>query len=149
MLTAAASFPNHSLATLDWNGHHLRPICRASESRPSCKEAKSDEQSLTLYSNHPYPELQLIARGKVRDIYVVDDDNLLIVATDRLSAYDVVMPDPIPGKGEVLTALSNFWFAMMEDPCSKSPDRIDPSHQSSALRQRSNRCKAAQWSYAS
>lgn len=61
------------------------------------------------------PGLQLIARGKVRDIYAIDDKHLLLVATDRLSAYDVVMPDPVPGKGEVLTKLSNFWFEMMED----------------------------------
>ena len=55
-------------------------------------------------------ELRLLGRGKVRDIYEVDDEHLLIVATDRLSAFDVVLPDPIPGKGEVLTALSLFWF---------------------------------------
>ncbi|CAN5292204.1 phosphoribosylaminoimidazolesuccinocarboxamide synthase [soil metagenome] len=54
--------------------------------------------------------LPCIARGKVRDIYAVDADHLLIVATDRLSAFDVVLPDPIPDKGRVLTALSNFWF---------------------------------------
>ena len=60
-------------------------------------------------------ELELLARGKVRDIYAVDDDHLLIVTTDRLSAYDVILPDPIPGKGEVLTRLSLFWFAMMSD----------------------------------
>jgi phosphoribosylaminoimidazole-succinocarboxamide synthase len=59
--------------------------------------------------------LDRIGRGKVRDIYSVDDDHLLIVTTDRLSAYDVVMPDPVPGKGQVLTQLSNFWFEMMED----------------------------------
>ena len=61
------------------------------------------------------PDLPLIGRGKVRDIYSVDDDHLLIVTTDRLSAYDVVMPDPVPGKGEVLTKLSLFWFRMMAD----------------------------------
>ena len=49
-------------------------------------------------------------RGKVRDIYAVDDDKLLIVQTDRLSAFDVILPDPIPGKGKLLTALSAFWF---------------------------------------
>jgi phosphoribosylaminoimidazole-succinocarboxamide synthase len=54
--------------------------------------------------------LPLLNRGKVRDIYAVDDQRLLIVTTDRLSAFDVVLPDPIPGKGEVLTAVSNFWF---------------------------------------
>ena len=61
------------------------------------------------------PELPLIGRGKVRDIYSVDERHLLIVTTDRLSAYDVVMPDPVPGKGEVLTKISLFWFRMMRD----------------------------------
>jgi phosphoribosylaminoimidazole-succinocarboxamide synthase len=59
--------------------------------------------------------LECLGRGKVRDIYAVDADYLLIVTTDRLSAFDVVMPDPIPGKGEILTALSNFWFARSAD----------------------------------
>ena len=54
--------------------------------------------------------LELLGRGKVRDIYAVDDDHLLIVTTDRLSAFDVIFPQPIPGKGEVLTRVSNFWF---------------------------------------
>ncbi len=57
----------------------------------------------------------MIGRGKVRDIYSVDDKHLLIVTTDRLSAYDVILPDPIPGKGEVLTKISLFWFRMMAD----------------------------------
>jgi phosphoribosylaminoimidazole-succinocarboxamide synthase len=57
------------------------------------------------------PGLRLRNRGKVRDIYEVDDRHLLIVTTDRLSAFDVVLPQPIPGKGEVLTRVSNFWFA--------------------------------------
>ena len=55
--------------------------------------------------------LARLSQGKVRDIYGVDERHLLIITTDRLSAFDVVLPDPIPGKGEVLTALSNFWFA--------------------------------------
>jgi phosphoribosylaminoimidazole-succinocarboxamide synthase len=55
--------------------------------------------------------LQRIHQGKVRDIYAVDEQHMLIVTTDRLSAFDVVMPDPIPGKGRVLTQISNFWFA--------------------------------------
>jgi len=59
--------------------------------------------------------LKLIARGKVRDIYDLDNDHLLIVTTDRLSAYDVVMPNAVPGKGKILTEISNFWFKMMED----------------------------------
>ncbi len=59
--------------------------------------------------------LKLRARGKVRDIYEIDDKHLLIVTTDRLSAFDVVLPDPIPGKGRVLTSVSNFWFNKMAD----------------------------------
>ncbi len=60
------------------------------------------------------PGLTLQNRGKVRDIYEVGA-HLLLVATDRLSAFDVILPDPIPGKGAVLTALSNFWFARTRD----------------------------------
>ena len=56
------------------------------------------------------PDLQLVRRGKVRDVYAVDDDHLLIVATDRISAFDSVLPTPIRRKGEVLTSLSRFWF---------------------------------------
>jgi phosphoribosylaminoimidazole-succinocarboxamide synthase len=56
------------------------------------------------------PHLKLRNRGKVRDIYELDAGHLLIVTTDRLSAFDVVLPQPIPGKGEVLTRVSNFWF---------------------------------------
>jgi len=57
------------------------------------------------------PGLELLHRGKVRDVYALDETRLLIVASDRLSAFDVILPDPIPGKGELLTELSNFWFA--------------------------------------
>jgi phosphoribosylaminoimidazole-succinocarboxamide synthase len=60
-------------------------------------------------------ELDLINRGKVRDIYRVGQDQMLIVASDRLSAFDVVLPQPIPGKGEVLTRVSNFWFKRTRD----------------------------------
>jgi phosphoribosylaminoimidazole-succinocarboxamide synthase len=55
--------------------------------------------------------LRLLHRGKVRDMYELDGRHLLMVATDRLSAFDVVLPDPIPGKGRTLTQISNFWFA--------------------------------------
>lgn len=54
--------------------------------------------------------LSLITKGKVRDIYDVDDNHMLIVTTDRLSAFDVVLPDPVPNKGVILTQVSNFWF---------------------------------------
>ncbi|MHB1678599.1 MAG: phosphoribosylaminoimidazolesuccinocarboxamide synthase [Sulfuriferula sp.] len=61
------------------------------------------------------PSLQLLSRGKVRDLYAVDQQRLLIVATDRLSAFDVILPTPIPGKGEVLTKISQFWFDRLND----------------------------------
>jgi len=60
-------------------------------------------------------DLQLLRRGKVRDVYVVDDISLLVVATDRISAFDCVLPTPIHRKGEVLTALSEFWFEQLAD----------------------------------
>ena len=66
---------------------------------------------MSLLIQSDLPGLQLLHRGKVRDVYALDAERLLIVATDRLSAFDVVLPDPIPGKGELLTQLSNFWFA--------------------------------------
>ena len=59
--------------------------------------------------------LPLIHQGKVRDCFAIDDDHMLMVASDRLSAFDVVLPDPIPGKGEMLTRLSNYWFGLTQD----------------------------------
>ncbi|MBZ0221967.1 MAG: phosphoribosylaminoimidazolesuccinocarboxamide synthase [Dokdonella sp.] len=64
----------------------------------------------TVLVQSDLPGLQLLHRGKVRDVYAVSADDLLIVASDRLSAFDVVLPDPIPGKGEMLCQISNFWF---------------------------------------
>jgi phosphoribosylaminoimidazole-succinocarboxamide synthase len=64
--------------------------------------------------------LKFLHRGKVRDIYEVDADRLLIVQTDRLSAFDVILPTAVPGKGEVLTALSLFWFRRLA--------RVIPNH---------------------
>jgi phosphoribosylaminoimidazole-succinocarboxamide synthase len=61
-----------------------------------------------------FPGLRLARRGKVRDVYDLGD-SLLIVATDRLSAFDVIMPQPIPWKGKVLTQISNYWFGVMAD----------------------------------
>ena len=63
----------------------------------------------TVFETH-LKGLQRIHQGKVRDLYALDGRHMLIVATDRLSAFDVVLPDPIPGKGRVLTQISNFWF---------------------------------------
>ncbi|HEX7605242.1 MAG TPA: phosphoribosylaminoimidazolesuccinocarboxamide synthase [Usitatibacter sp.] len=70
--------------------------------------------------------LPLIGRGKVRDIYAVDKDRLLIVTTDRLSAYDVILPTPIPEKGRVLTELANFWFARLASIIPNHLTGIDP-----------------------
>ena len=65
----------------------------------------------TTLTESTLPGLELLHRGKVRDVYALSEQHLLIVATDRLSAFDVILPDPIPGKGEILTRISNFWFA--------------------------------------
>lgn len=87
-----------------------------------------------------FPDLALLKRGKVRDVYEVAD-KLLIVATDRVSAFDVIMADPIPGKGKILTEISTSWFRLMEDvipnhlvstrveayppPCSKYAEELE------------------------
>ena len=70
--------------------------------------------------------LPLIARGKVRDIYAVGDDKLLLVASDRLSAYDVILPSPIPHKGEILISLANFWFEKLKHIVPNHLTGIDP-----------------------
>jgi len=70
--------------------------------------------------------LKFLHRGKVRDLYEVDADHLLIVQTDRLSAFDVILDDPIPGKGEVLTAVSNFWFKKLGAVIPNHLSGIDP-----------------------
>jgi phosphoribosylaminoimidazole-succinocarboxamide synthase len=70
--------------------------------------------------------LPLLARGKVRDIYKVDSKRLLIVASDRISAFDVVLPDPIPGKGIVLTAISSFWFKKLAYVIANHVTEADP-----------------------
>ncbi len=70
--------------------------------------------------------LPLLGRGKVRDIYTVSDELLLIVTSDRLSAFDVILPDPIPGKGEVLTSVANFWFGKLSHIVPNQLTGIDP-----------------------
>ena len=81
------------------------------------------------------PGLEAIGRGKVRDLYAVGDDRLLLVTSDRISAYDVVLPDPIPGKGRVLTGLSRYWFAntghivpnaLLDTPVDEVVDGLEP-----------------------
>jgi len=79
--------------------------------RLECAIRPTREYAVSLLIQSDLPGLHLLHRGKVRDVYALDDERLLIVASDRLSAFDVVLPDPIPGKGELLTQLSNFWFA--------------------------------------
>lgn len=70
--------------------------------------------------------LPFLHRGKVRDIYAVGDDKLLVVQTDRLSAFDVILPNPIPGKGEVLTSMSNFWLNKLQHVIPNHLTGIDP-----------------------
>lgn len=70
--------------------------------------------------------LPLVARGKVRDIYAVGDDKLLLVTSDRLSAYDVILPTPIPHKGEILVSLANFWFGKLGHIVPNQLTGIDP-----------------------
>ena len=81
-------------------------------------------QTSLLESN--ITSLKLLGRGKVRDIYAIDDERLLIVTTDRLSAFDVILPDPVPGKGEVLTAVANFWFGKLSHIIPNQLTGIDP-----------------------
>jgi len=92
--------------------------------------------------------LPLLARGKVRELYEVDEEHVLLVASDRLSAYDVVLPTPIPDKGAVLTGLSLWWFGQLRDlvpdhlvtaDVSEYPDELAPY--ADALRGRSMLCR--------
>ncbi len=76
----------------------------------------SQPTSHALVQSH-LPDLKLLARGKVRDVYEVDDRSLLFVATDRISAFDVVMANGIPGKGRILTQISLFWFDLLKGIC--------------------------------
>src|SRR3954469_9695512 len=70
--------------------------------------------------------LNFLHRGKVRDIYAVGDDKLLVIQTDRLSAFDVILDDPIPNKGKVLTTMSNFWFKKFGHLMPNHETGIDP-----------------------
>ncbi len=67
--------------------------------------------------------LPLLARGKVRDNYAVGEDRILMVASDRISAFDVIMGEPIPGKGELLTRMALWWFEQLKDIVPEPPDR--------------------------
>jgi len=80
---------------------------------------------MALFESHIHG-LPRLGRGKVRDIYAVDGDKMLIVVTDRLSAFDVVLPDPIPDKGRVLNELANFWFSRLAHVVPNHLTGIDP-----------------------
>ncbi len=83
-----------------------------------------DESTALFESN--LRSLKRIGKGKVRDIYAVDGDKMMILVSDRLSAFDVVLPDPIPDKGRVLTELANFWFARLRHVVPNHLTGIDP-----------------------
>jgi phosphoribosylaminoimidazole-succinocarboxamide synthase len=82
-----------------------------------------------------FPDLKLVKRGKVRDVYAIDDDRLLIVATDRISAFDCILPTAIARKGEVLTSLSKFWFEKLADIVPNHLITIDPERMPETVRQ--------------
>src|SRR5688500_11578718 len=73
---------------------------------------QNDEQGILFETS--IQSLPLLHRGKVRDIYAVNEEQLLVVQTDRLSAFDVILPTPVPGQGRLLTALSQFWFEKLD-----------------------------------
>src|SRR4051794_29173552 len=92
----------------------------------------------TTISEASIEGLDLIHRGKVRDVYGIDDERLLLVATDRISAFDCILPTPVPYKGEVLTQLSAFWFRLLRDivpnhlitiNTDEMPDAVSRHHQ--------------------
>jgi phosphoribosylaminoimidazole-succinocarboxamide synthase len=91
---------------------------------------------MTVVRETAFPDLPLFRRGKVRDVYAVGDDRLLIVATDRISAFDVVLPNAIPDKGRVLTALSLFWFELIRDIVPTHLISADPERYPEPLRRR-------------
>jgi phosphoribosylaminoimidazole-succinocarboxamide synthase len=100
----------YTLRNFHWQEHFATPGQAADET--DCATAPTREKAtMSVLYESALHSLVPLRRGKVRDIYVVDAHHLLIVATDRLSAFDVVLPTPIPEKGQILTAMSNFWFA--------------------------------------
>jgi phosphoribosylaminoimidazole-succinocarboxamide synthase len=86
------------------------PIQKTEKGNFLTNQFKPSAYSADMVTRYP-----LIHQGKVRDSFAIDDDHMLIVASDRLSAFDVVLPDPIPGKGEILTRISSFWFERTAD----------------------------------
>lgn len=98
-----------------WHEYFLKMVRKNKDAVSS--PSKSTAQETTELINTDLPDLKFLAKGKVRDIYTIDDDKLLFVTTDRISAYDVIMKNGIPGKGKILTALSEFWFNKLSSIC--------------------------------
>ena len=99
---------------------------RRASGSPSWRKPSRDAVTADALYESDLKSLPRIGRGKVRDIYAVGEDRMLIVVSDRLSAFDVVMAQPIPGKGRVLTAMANFWFAKLAHVVPNHLTGIDP-----------------------
>jgi len=96
--------------------------------------AKATTMNAAALLQTSLPDLQLVKRGKVRDVYAVDDDRLVIVATDRISAFDCILPTAIARKGEVLTSLSKFWFEKLAEITPNHLVTIDPQQMPETIR---------------
>ena len=97
-------------------------------------ESMEDMDVMDVVFESAVESLPLLRRGKVRDVYALDERHVLIIATDRLSAFDVVLPDAIPGKGRVLTALSDFWFRRTAGVIANHATGLDPRRAAPELR---------------
>ncbi len=106
--------------------HAPRPQSGRAPDRYNPRPETAERAVPTTLLDSELPGLERVHRGKVRDVYALPQDRLLIVATDRLSAFDVVLPDPIPGKGEMLTQISNFWFEQTAHLLANHTTGIDP-----------------------
>jgi phosphoribosylaminoimidazole-succinocarboxamide synthase len=114
----AAHLSAACLTTLAQDGYHLINLSAPNQEAGGLGQAPVESRLSSTASNimtdalyaSSIQSLPLIHKGKVRDIYAVDDQRMLIITTDRLSAFDVILPTPIPGKGKVLTAVADFWF---------------------------------------
>src|SRR6266702_4221432 len=111
---------------------------------PPMKDSVTTEAENNVLLQTDFPELELHASGKVRDVYRVDNEHLLFIATDRISAFDYVLASGIPDKGRVLTQLSLFWFDFLKDVVANHLVTADVSkypasvrHHAEALRGRS------------
>jgi phosphoribosylaminoimidazole-succinocarboxamide synthase len=99
---------------------------------------------LILSERSAHDPMKLLGRGKVRDVYELDADRLVLVASDRISAFDVVLPTPIPDKGAVLTQLSAFWFGQTHHLIDNHVLSVDPSDFPAELRGRAMLCRRAE-----